>query len=146
MRWRNWTGYGVATAMLLLGGAAAAQTRIEVDPWGRPIGRTERQGGTLRHHDAWGTYEGRSERSAGGGVLRHYDADGRYLGREEIPRDFRRRPPGAPAWGPNGPGEQGTGLQIYVDPGMLAPSPPQTPDFPPRQGTPWFGDRERPRR
>ncbi|MFC3124997.1 hypothetical protein ACFOD4_07990 [Pseudoroseomonas globiformis] len=144
MRRIVWNGLTLA-ALLLAAAPATAQPRGEYGySYGQYLGLTERQGGTLRHYDAWGTYEGRSQRSAGGQVLRHYDADGRYLGREDINRDFRRRRPGEPAWGPNDqPANQGTGVQIYLDPGALQPPPEMRPEFPSNRGTPWFNDRGR---
>jgi hypothetical protein len=140
----------LALALALLPLAAKAQflpPRPGFPQEGRvlvPDGFTERRGGTLRHYDGWGTYEGRSERSAGGGVVRHYDADGRYLGRNEAGRDFRRRPPATGAWGSNGQDGQGSpGVQLYLDPGLMQPPPEMRPEFPPSRGTPWFNDRNR---
>lgn len=143
-------------AWLLLAGPAAAQTRPELDPWGRYDGRTEQHGGTLRHYDAWGRPEGHSERSAGGGVMRHYDADGRYLGRNDIERDFRLRPPAPPPYprpapprpgGPGqGPGGYGPpGVHVYIDPAPPLWTPAEPDGEGPRGRTPWFNDPRRAR-
>ncbi|KAA2213946.1 hypothetical protein [Teichococcus oryzae] len=145
--WMGWRSL-LAAMLALLPLAAEAQylSPRPAPPHGSllPDGLTERRGGTLRHYDGWGTYEGRSERSAGGGVVRHYDADGRYLGRDEVNRDFRRRPPGAGAWGSGGQdGQSGPGVQLYLDPGLMQPPPEMRPEFPPSRGTPWFNDRNR---
>lgn len=151
-----WMALGV---WLLLAGAAGAQTRPDVDPWGRYNGRTEQQGGTLRHYDAWGRYEGHSERSAGGGVMRHYDAEGRYLGRDDIDRDFRNRQPAPPPiyrplpqpYPPRPPYGNGYGqpnVHVYIDPAppLWQPAEPERPQPPPPRGrTPWFNDPQRAR-
>lgn len=146
-------GARVAIGMwLLLAVPAMAQTRPEVDAWGRYNGRTDQQGGTLRHYDPWNRYEGRSERSAGGGVMRHYDAEGRYLGRDDIERDFRRRQPAPPPivqpYPPQAPFGQ-PNMHVYVDPAppLWTPAEPEPQRPPassgpaaPRGRTPWFND------
>ncbi|MCI0756877.1 hypothetical protein [Teichococcus vastitatis] len=147
----GWSGLlAVMLALLPLAAEAQYLTPRHGQAYGGDFGGPvpdrfiERRGGTLRHYDSWGTYEGRTERSAGGGVVRHYDADGRYLGRDEVNRDFRRRPPSTGAWGSNGQDGQGSpGVQLYLDPGLMQPPPEMRPEFPASRGTPWFNNGSR---
>lgn len=108
-------------------------------PGYRPPPYQEQQGGRTNYYGADGRLLGSTERSAGGGVLRSYDAEGRYLGRRDIPRG-QGMPPGL-----NGQPQTGRPeVQVYVDPGpLLTPPPAQPQDPPPRNSTPWFGDRNR---